>query len=911
MSAVVMAGGRVLKFGSGGGVLLLSGSSPPPPSGSSDYKFIPGDYMLTRSYDFGVTMGGSGTNGYVDEINLLAAGYTGVAGYVATFISPYGQTTGGQTIAGFEDTTKTTNGALSASGLSGASLQSHILTQYPGFANIDTILNYLVAHVPGAVLGIYIKIFEQSPGSIGPTQLQQDWTSLANPWFPKWMTNLSGSSGVLTIPDYYGASTTNLYSGPVAPIYSGNSCYGFCFAGAGSGSYSALVSHFWNPPIAQVPVQMLQALALYQIQSGPYAGMTIDQCPAIAFVATNDEIAFNCSAGLYPSGGNATGMPFEVNPPYQGSTTYAASAAGAFIGYRQIMSGWAAALPHTVIGASYTFGFDGTTLESNSTLPPHFNELLSPFNGLTNIRGVACSGADMEANSFGLYNSTKAQANGCMQGFIGIAVGGAQPMNSPSVASKAGIAPYIAQMQDGDYRVELDGTGLTQLSPGVLTAICANAAVVQANWRLWTVTDEAWFGTNAWTGQYGTSAGTGPGGYVANWGANGGEGIYYAITNGLFSAISTLLPTGLMGAPQNFVAVTTSTTAVLTWTPKTSNTGTGLVYQIFRNGSLINTTASTSISTYTDTGLSANTSYTYTINVWNTNGAGPQSTWIALTAVFSYQSGFAGSSSQIYVVPNYGGLSGSTIVLINANSGHSDGGAWWKQLVAIANGFTSDFTFQITGATPTAGGPSIISGLTFVLQNDSRGATISGDANTCGYGAYEQNPGNIPIENSIGIKFDIGGGSYTNPPNGYFNSTGLFTNGGFAANLIPQQDLNPYGININLGNILAVKVVYDLTILTMTVRDTVTGAQARYSWPITINNFTGSSNGANMCYVGISCGQVANTQQNLLTWDYYTGYNPRLSTPTFSVTPGQYAGTQNVVLSGPSRRLDLLHHEWS
>jgi hypothetical protein len=265
------------------------------------------------------------------------------------------------------------------------------------------------------------------------------------------------------------------------------------------------------------------------------------------------------------------------------------------------------------------------------------------------------------------------------------------------------------------------------------------------------------------------------------------------------------------------------------------------------------------------------------------------------TQVFSYPSGFAGSAGAINVVPNYGGLSGSTIVLIKANSGHSAGGAWYTTKQPINNGFQTDFTFQIVGADATAGGAPITSGMTFIVQDDPRGDGISGDANGWGYAAYEEYAGNIPINNSIAVKFDIGGGYYVNSPTGYSNTTGLYLNGGFANASLPAQDLSPFGININSGDIMAVTLVYDGAILTMTMRDTVTNAQGRYSWPVDIPTFTGS----NTAWVGFGAGNVSNTAVDLLSWDFYTGYNTRLAAPTFSVKPGKYTTAQSVSLSGP------------
>lgn len=85
------------------------------------------------------------------------------------------------------------------------------------------------------------------------------------------------------------------------------------------------------------------------------------------------------------------------------------------------------------------------------------------------------------------------------------------------------------------------------------------------------------------------------------------------------------LPVGYMAAPPNFTAVASGSSVIMSWSPQTTYTGLNLVYKIYRNGTLIETTANTSVSTYTDPGPLSAGSYTYAINLSNDNGAGPQS----------------------------------------------------------------------------------------------------------------------------------------------------------------------------------------------------------------------------------------------------------------------------------------------
>ena len=80
--------------------------------------------------------------------------------------------------------------------------------------------------------------------------------------------------------------------------------------------------------------------------------------------------------------------------------------------------------------------------------------------------------------------------------------------------------------------------------------------------------------------------------------------------------------------------------------------------------------------------------------------------------------------------------------------------------------------------------------------------------------------------------------------------------------------------------------------------DTVTAATTRQSWPVNIPAIVG----ANTAYVGFTSNTPidSSVKNTLNQWEWWQGYNTRLATPTFSVTPGQYTGTQAVSLSGPA-----------
>jgi hypothetical protein len=74
--------------------------------------------------------------------------------------------------------------------------------------------------------------------------------------------------------------------------------------------------------------------------------------------------------------------------------------------------------------------------------------------------------------------------------------------------------------------------------------------------------------------------------------------------------------------PYGLAATASSASQInLTWTASTDpdNTASQIAYKIFRNGTLVGTTA-TGITSYSDTGLAANTSYSYTVSAFDPSG---------------------------------------------------------------------------------------------------------------------------------------------------------------------------------------------------------------------------------------------------------------------------------------------------
>jgi hypothetical protein len=237
------------------------------------------------------------------------------------------------------------------------------------------------------------------------------------------------------------------------------------------------------------------------------------------------------------------------------------------------------------------------------------------------------------------------------------------------------------------------------------------------------------------------------------------------------------------------------------------------------------------------------------------------------------------------------GVVGGGAIELAGNHVHDAGAVWYgtKQNVAA---FTTDFTFTIT---------SNGYGECFVIQNDPRGLDTWADSNGLGYFAYALNPAGTSIQKSIAIAFNAtpnvssGSESYTGP---HPSMTGLYLDGGVLMDngIMPVQDLIPQGINLQSGDLMSAHLVYDGTILSMTLTDTVTKAQAYFQWPVDIPAVVGGDT----AYIGVTGGTINPVPLLLNSWTWWQGYNTRLASPTFSPAAGSYTSSQSVTISGPA-----------
>ena len=380
-------------------------------------------------------------------------------------------------------------------------------------------------------------------------------------------------------------------------------------------------------------------------------------------------------------------------------------------------------------------------------------------------------------------------------------------------------------------------------------------------------------------------------------GAN--SGLYASASVTVTATSSTPAPTVMLTASPT--SITSGASSALTWSSTNATSCTA-------SGGWSGTQATSGTQSVSPTATT-----TYTLSCTGAGGSGNASAIASVTggtpgsgatSVFSYPNGFASASNAIHTAGS-ARFDGSTIALASPAFGdHQASGAWYETQQNI-QAFTTDFTFQIDAA--SQGAP--IQGMTFCVQNTNAanqapngfGIGAASDANGIGYAAYTGLAANqTPIYNSVAVKFDISGFGQRNYVTNA-NATGLYINGGpsiwTSTGLIPENDLNPSGIDLQSGDIMDAHIVYDGSILTMTLLDTVTKAQFRYSWPIDIPAAIGGSDTA---WVGFTAGEIPNFNQNLLTWSFWEGYNPELAAPAFSVPAGSYTSAQTVSLSAPS-----------
>lgn len=294
-------------------------------------------------------------------------------------------------------------------------------------------------------------------------------------------------------------------------------------------------------------------------------------------------------------------------------------------------------------------------------------------------------------------------------------------------------------------------------------------------------------------------------------------------------------------------------------------------------------------------------------------GGGGETTILNILA-----NGWGSFTGSINTTPTASITSGKCFVTAAAQSPHQSGSCWFTTLVNVTAGFHVHYTtVQTSGAT----------GMGFAVQNTTAatnpagqfGPNFHGDAN--GGGAAVLDNQNTQMHNSVFVQSDMSASNGNSAYNGINSTIGIFLNGGPAmghpnsycsAALAPLAPGGcptgpPYGysfinfapaagINALNGDLLDWDVIYDTTLLDVTVTDATNGKALRFYAPVDVAGNLTSSTG----YFGFAGGDSTAHDQTANSFFIATGFNTRVATPTFTVAPGQYSSTQTVGINVPA-----------
>lgn len=206
--------------------------------------------------------------------------------------------------------------------------------------------------------------------------------------------------------------------------------------------------------------------------------------------------------------------------------------------------------------------------------------------------------------------------------------------------------------------------------------------------------------------------------------------------------------------------------------------------------------------------------------------------------------GQAGSPSDTY------GGGATTFTLTSGNGAGGEATSGFATAAQNIQSFTASFTYQATNLGGCCGTGA--DGITFVLQNDSRGdSALGGAGGALGYGG---NGGPTTITPSAAIELNI----FTNsPPTGVAGES-FQTDGGIPANG-SYNSSSP--INLRSGDPINVSITYDGTTLREKLTDPTAGTIYSNSYLVNLPSLLG----ANSALVGFTGGDGGATSQQVVS----------------------------------------------
>lgn len=421
-------------------------------------------------------------------------------------------------------------------------------------------LNQHQAINPGSLFQVMIDTGANVPGnSLTPAQADATIFKTA---IPDYVLNCGGT---LVVPNSYGSSQTTTY----LLGRQQNGQYGFSLSGwniVAPGTYNEIFANFFDPAVTRAFCNFLQMFFTtpFKVTAGPYAGQTFtyDTCPLTPKFVWNDEYSLNVNVGGF-------------NPPASTNPSNQPTAANYFKGWLQVCNTISQAAPHTLFDQQYSWGFVGTTGDSNTSFVARLPQLAA-------IPRLCASAPDTFAEGF---TATNPQATFGQQGYIGITAptAGNGSTLQPADPTKAYYGtPMLntAQAQSPDFGSKFIPGHTTADSVQVIQDIIASAAVMHSFERSWSM-----------------------GGFQLN------QAVMWPIIQATFKAAAP--PNWLIDPVLSTVAAGHSN-ITLNWMPRPYVTG-YVVKRATNPGMSGAVTFNPTATTFNDTGLSASTNYWYTI----------------------------------------------------------------------------------------------------------------------------------------------------------------------------------------------------------------------------------------------------------------------------------------------------------
>ena len=209
-----------------------------------------------------------------------------------------------------------------------------------------------------------------------------------------------------------------------------------------------------------------------------------------------------------------------------------------------------------------------------------------------------------------------------------------------------------------------------------------------------------------------------------------------------------------------------------------------------------------------------------------------------------------------------GGLSVANNVATLTTPTQHEANSLFYNTPQTVTGFQAIFNYQVSGTGTRA------DGITFTLQNDSRGAaTLGGQGNSVGYGVGTTAYPATAITNSVAVDFDVFKDNHSD--------TDLFTNGVIG----PRTDVSSK-INLDSGDMIHVVLTYNGSTLTESLTDLTTNDTDTLSYVTNIVTDVGNHSTA---FVGFTGGTGGNFSTQQISGFSYTVMAPTAPVPEPSV----------------------------